>query len=239
MSISTEQRGSPFSRRLGAGWHSLVPDCGPELRWKSILLEVNQWFLDETSHLIFLLKLPGGRIVDSNRSASTTLGYIASELYEKTIFEILPSSFHYPLSWIAAGSVSPDRNEVIDATFHRKTGPNLPVTIKTREVFSDLAVLMALPIQKPECTEEALKRSGLELPNTTDKLLSETAEKDRLAKQLTELKNELRTVASKLTIVLAEERKKFASEIQDRIEHVLAALDSVPEGPFRSESEER
>ena len=233
MSISTEFRGSLFSRRPGAGWHSLVPDCGPELRWKSILLEVNQWFLDETSDLIFLLKLPGGQIVDSNRSASTTLGYIASELYGKSIFEILPSFFHDPLSWIAAGSVSPDRSEVIEATFHRKTGPDQPVIIKTREITSDLAVMMALPIQKPESTEEVLIRSGLELRNTTDKLLSETAEKDRLAKQLTELKNELRTVASKLTIVLAEERKKFATEIQDRIEHVLATLDSVPEGPFR------
>jgi DNA repair ATPase RecN len=76
-------------------------------------------------------------------------------------------------------------------------------------------------------------RSGQELRNTTDKLLSETTEKDRLAKQLTELKNELRTAASKLTIVLEEEGKKFATEIQERIEHVLTTLDSVPEGPFR------
>jgi len=236
--ISTEFSGSLFSGRPGSELHSLVPDCGPELKWKSIMLEVNPWFLDETGDLIFLLKLPGGQIVDSNRSASTTLGYIASELYGKTIFDILHSTFPEGLSWIASGAVSPDRSEVIEAIFQRKSASELPVVIKTRKISPDLAVLMALPIQKVAGTEEALIRSGPKLRHSNDILISQKDKKEKLAKQLDELKNDLGTVVSKLTIELAEEGKKFTEEIRDRIDQLLTTLASAPNGLSQCESEE-
>jgi PAS domain S-box-containing protein len=227
MDISTEFCGPQFSKSPdSSSLQFLVPDCGPELRWKSIELGVISWFLDETSDMIFLIKLPGGQIVDSNRSASTKLGYIASELFGMTIFEILPSAASDKLSRFVARSVCADRNEVIDATFRRKIGSLLPVTIKTRMVSSHLAVLAAFPVQEPASAEAALIRSGLESGNATHKLLSETAERERLTKELSESENELSAVPSKLMTMRAEERKEFASEIQGRIEHILAALDS-------------
>jgi PAS domain S-box-containing protein len=202
-----------------------MPDSGPELQWKSIELGVASWFLQETSDMVFLIKLPDGQIVDSNRSASMRLGYIASELFGMSIFDILPPEASSALGRFVEGSGRPDRDEVIYAALRRKMGAELPVTIKSRLVSSNLVVLAAFPFQ-PGCAEETLARSGLELHNAVEKLLAETAEKNRLSKELRECQDELRAVPLKLMNLRAADRKMFVTEVQGKIEHISKTLNS-------------
>jgi two-component system CheB/CheR fusion protein len=147
---------------IGLGERSLRKSYYPELQQRVDDLKRFRALLDQSYDLIFLLNIPGGKIVDINESACKQLGYARDRLLF-TAFNVLISTPNIPWSGLLSAQESEKSDhyrETMVTSFKRCDGSSIPVEVNLSLVSFEndrYAVVVARDITDRLRVEEELK----------------------------------------------------------------------------------
>jgi len=193
---------------IGFGEKSVRKSYYPRLQESMAELERFRKLLDCTDDAIFLVKIPGGELVDANRSACVRLGYSTRDIPGHMVYDLLPGELHNVFHGILEG----DEDRVtMDGRLLKRDGDEVPVEIKVNilDFKGDrYAVLVARDISERLRMESELMKSLRE----KEVLLSEIHHR---------VKNNLQIISSLLSLqshgIDDPSCRSLLSESQDRI----------------------
>jgi len=193
---------------IGFGEKSVRKSYYPRLQESMAELERFRKLLDCTDDAIFLVKIPGGELVDANRSACERLGYSTRDIPGHTVYDLLHPEIHDTFSGILDGE---DDKVTLEGRLLKRDGDEVPVEIKVNmpDFKGDrYAVLVARDITERLRMESELMKSLRE----KEVLLSEIHHR---------VKNNLQIISSLLSLQSHgtddPSCRAILSESQDRI----------------------
>jgi PAS domain S-box-containing protein len=161
-SDAASEREDLRAKIIGLGEKSVRKSYYPELEQRLTELERFKTLLDESSDLVFLLRIPSGQVVDVNESVSRRYALSRDKLLTTSISDLVSESV-----WEQLASLFADESQVgqvgktIDTTL-KPNGSDMPVEMSVRLVaLSDAVygVIVARDITKRKQAEEALRNS--------------------------------------------------------------------------------
>jgi len=181
-----------------------------------------------------------GKIIFCNSSAEKTFGYSSDEMLYLPITVLMPERFREAHQSAVNRVISTGKSSLLGKTYEmvglRKDGREFPVELsisswKTKEELFFTGIVRDITERK--IMEDELKRSHdelesrviertRELMNANKALQAEIAERKRTEKKLLDYQQQLRSLASDLTLTEEHQRRKIATDLHDSIGQALA-----------------
>lgn len=148
---------------IGLGEHSLQKSYYPELQRRLAEMERFRALLDQANDAIFLLRVPSGDIVDTNRFALDQLGYTLAAIRNLSLAELVPpSAWRQIETFFGDGASVGGDGETFLTQLHRQDESAFPVEITMRLVAFDeivYAIAVARDISERLQAEQELSKA--------------------------------------------------------------------------------
>ncbi len=169
-----DERSALQEKLAGLGEYSLRKTYYPELQQRVEELERFKAFIDHSNDAIFLVKVPTGRIVDVNGSASRQMGWSREEILEISIFDLSDlETSPLAVNLIKTPLNCDSENGLVVTELRKKGNQRFPAELTlNRMYFQNVAyvLVVARDITERRHGEEALRQSEVFLKSIVENI---------------------------------------------------------------------